>query len=68
MRATGFNERLEEALGRLVLHRLGVPLNADDEIPTRRLDSFDDAVGRPGDGAESAAELVGGLVVKRVHD
>ena len=64
MRATGINERFEKPFGRLVLHRLGVPLHADDEIPVGRLDSFDDAVGRPGDGAESAAELVGGLVVK----
>ena len=64
MRATGFNECFEEPFRRLILHRLGVPLHADHEIPIGRLDSFDDSVGRPGDGAKSAAELVRGLVVK----
>ena len=60
---------LEEGkLGGVVNQRLGVPLNSQQEWPSPSLDALDDAVVRPRNRAQAAAEPIDALMVKGVDN
>src|ERR1051326_1901218 len=66
--ARGLDERAEDRRRRrLAAHVLGVPLHAEVERMARVLEAFDDAVGRVRGDAQAVADVLDGLVMRRVH-